>query len=118
MTVNMETSQIWDYQTLGTAESVDWPWSDVYLSHNYSEPGDGTAAGVIHDQMSVSYGVLFQDALMFASDLKKLWPNEGRMTHVEDLADKNFNFRRPEEGLSTDLMSYSMYQLAGETWTC
>lgn len=35
------------------------------------------------------------------------------MTHVEDLADKNFNFRRPEEGLSTDLMSYSMYQLAG-----
>lgn len=113
VTVNMETSQIWDYQTLGTAESVDWPWSDVYLSHNYSEPGDGTAAGVIHDQMSVSYGVLFQDALMFASDLKKLWPNEGRMTHVEDLADKNFNFRRPEEGLSTDLMSYSMYQLAG-----
>lgn len=113
VTVNMETRQIWDYQTLGTPESVDWPWSDVYLSHNYSEPGDGVDGGIFHEQISVSYGVLFQDALMFASGLQKLWPTGGTITHAEDLDDKNFNFRRPEQGLNTDLMSYSMYELAG-----
>lgn len=113
VTVDMETNQIWDYKILGTAEPVDWPWTDVYLSHNYSEPGDGVDAGVIHQQITVSYGVLFQDAMLFASNLKTLWPSSGLSTKVEDLDDKNFNFRRPEQGLNTDLMSYSMYQLAG-----
>lgn len=113
VTVDMETSQVWEYEILGSPEPVDWPWSDVYLAHNYSEPGDGVEAGVIHNQITVSYGVLFQDAMLFASDLKKLWPSGGSVTKTEDLDDKNFNFRRPEEGLNTDLMSYSMYHLAG-----
>jgi hypothetical protein len=113
VTVDMETNQIWDYKILGTPEPVDWPWSDVYLSHNYSEPGDDPAGGSFHQQITVSYGVLFQDAMLFASNLKVLWPSGGTATKVEDLDDKNFNFRRPEQGLNTDLMSYSMYQLAG-----
>jgi len=113
VTVDMETSQVWDYEIVDSPESVDWPWLDVYLAHNYSEPGDGVDAGVFHNQITVSYGVLFQDAMLFASDLQKLWPTGGSTTKTEDLDDKNFNFRRPEEGLNTDLMSYSMYQLAG-----
>ncbi|EXJ77095.1 hypothetical protein A1O3_10253 [Capronia epimyces CBS 606.96] len=113
VTVDMATGRVWKYSIIDAPETVDWPWSDAYLTHNYSQPGDGTESGVIHDQVTVSYGVLFQDALMFAADLQKLWPSGGSTTsHVEDLDDKNFNFRLPPQGLNTDLMSYSMYQLA------
>ncbi|KEF53392.1 uncharacterized protein A1O9_10367 [Exophiala aquamarina CBS 119918] len=97
----------------GSPEPVEWPWSDVYLAHNYSEPGDGVDAGVVHNQMTVSFGVLFQDAMLVALDLKKLWPSSGSVAKTEDLSDKNFNLRRPEQGLNTGLMSYSMYQLTG-----
>ncbi|KAK5046978.1 hypothetical protein LTR84_006920 [Exophiala bonariae] len=113
VTVDMKTKQIWTYQTLGTPEVVDWPWSDVYLPHNYSEPGDGYDAGGFHEQITISFGVLFQDAMMFASDLGQIWPSPNYDTKVERLIDKTFNLRRPDLGLNADLMSYSMYQLAG-----
>lgn len=114
VTVDMATGRVWKYALVSTPETVDWPWTDVYLSHNYSQPGDGVDRGVVHEQVTVSYGVLFQDALLFAADLQKLWPaGGGTSSYTEVLADKNFNFRLPEQGLNTDLMSYSMYQLAG-----
>ncbi|KIW24164.1 uncharacterized protein PV07_09894 [Cladophialophora immunda] len=113
VTVDMTTGQVWQYIIADTPEAFDWPWSDVYLPHKYSGPGDDPAAGNFHDQITVSYGVLFQDALLFASDLQILWPSGGSMdSQVEDLNDKNFNIRLPQQGLNTDLMSYSMYQLA------
>src|SRR5258708_5153 len=109
----MATGQVWKYKIIDTLETVDWPWTDAYLQHNYTAPGDGIDADVFHNQITVSYGVLFQDALLFAADLQKLWPSGGdTLTKVENTDDKNFNFRLPRQGLNTDLMSYSMYQLA------
>ncbi|KAJ4529589.1 hypothetical protein HRR86_003382 [Exophiala dermatitidis] len=113
VTVDMSTGRVWKYSVVDAPKTVGWPWTDVYQSHSYTQPGDGVDKGVIHDQVTVSPGVLFQDALMFAADLQKFWPAGGASyIHTENLDDKNFNFRLPPQGLNVDLMSYSMYQLA------
>ncbi|KAK5559571.1 hypothetical protein LTR46_002613 [Exophiala xenobiotica] len=116
VTVDMATGRVYTYKIEDDGDAIqilEHAWSDAYLPHDYVAPGDNASTGQFHNQYTVSFGVLFQDAMLFASDLKYFWPaGGGTQSFVEDLDDKNFNFRLEQQGLNTDLMSYSMYQLA------
>jgi hypothetical protein len=60
-----------------------------------------------------SYGVLFLSALLGASDLEGIRKEDYNTN--ENLHDTTFNIRDTANGLNLDLMSYSMYKLAGES---
>ena len=112
ITVDMATGHVYEYTILNTPNTTHYPWTDVYQSHDQTGDMDSGYS----TKMDVSYGVLFQDALMYASDLQIFWPDGGSQdgdSKTKDLHDTNFNFRLPDHGLNADLMSYSMYKLAG-----
>ena len=65
----------------------------------------------------ISYGVLFQAALLASADLNFLGGSSYGWNTPEDTADQTFNIRDEIEGLNPDFMTYSMYQLAGQNET-
>ncbi|KIW10142.1 hypothetical protein PV08_11103 [Exophiala spinifera] len=113
VTVDRGTGRVYKYKIVDAVQDLPQAFSDAYLEHDYVAPGDNATDGVFHNQYTVSFGVLFQDAMLFASDLQKFWPSGGSSeSSVEDLDDKNFNIRIEGKGLNADLMSFAMYQLA------
>ena len=116
ITVDMSTGRVWDYKILTTPKTTNHPWTDVYDQHTYNGPENNSTTDAYGTQLTVSHGVLFQDALLHAADLSVFWPG-GRSqdgdSFTEDLSDTNFNFRLRDQGLNVDLMSYTMYSLAG-----
>ena len=116
VTVDMSTGRVWNYTILTTPTTTKHPWTDVYDQHTYTGPETNITDGTFGTQLTVSHGVLFQDALLHAADLTVFWPggrSEAGDSKTEDLSDTNFNFRLRDQGLNVDLMSYSMYSLAG-----
>ena len=116
ITVDMSTGRVWDYDIMTVPTITNHPWTDVYDQHTYKGPENNITAGSWGTQITVSHGVLFQDALLHAADLSVFWPggrSEAGDSWTEDLSDTNFNFRLRDQGLNVDLMSYSMYSLAG-----
>ncbi|KAK6373895.1 hypothetical protein LTS17_007864 [Exophiala oligosperma] len=113
VTVDMDSGRVYRYKIVDSVQELPEAFSDAYVEHDYVAPGDNATEGVFHNQYTVSFGVLFQDAMLFASDLQKFWPSGGDgESAVEDLDDQNFNIRLESKGLNTDLMSFAMYQLA------
>ena len=128
ITVDMTTGYVQSYKILTPPQNTNHPWTDHWAERHDTPPGQSpdpedlyaqsnVSYSVLYTQLNVSYGVLFQDTLMYASNLEIIWPKsspfEVPSSVVEDLDDKNFNFKLQDQGLNVDLMSYSMYKLAG-----
>ncbi|KAK0610239.1 hypothetical protein DIS24_g12137 [Lasiodiplodia hormozganensis] len=106
--VNEQTGEVQSYSILDEPKSSDDAWRDVYLMHQ-------AASGGAHDILSVTvtYGVLFLDALLGASIHNNMFRlNGNRADNVDEaLSDVTFNFRDTDQGLDLDLMTYSMYSM-------
>jgi len=103
VTLDPRTGNIISFDLKDTATNVDTAWADVFTNHvsegrthvNYSSPGSVN--------VTASYGVLFLDSLL------------GTVGRYTDATKGNaFTYEDENNGLSMDLMTYSMYMLADE----
>ncbi|KAH7382515.1 hypothetical protein DE146DRAFT_792925 [Phaeosphaeria sp. MPI-PUGE-AT-0046c] len=83
---------------------ADTAWKDVFVQHESANAGRNSTS---QDSANIttSFGVLFLDSLLGTSDRV-----EGGTTELT--AENAFTFRDKQNGISMDLMTYSMYLLA------
>ncbi|KAL1632413.1 hypothetical protein SLS56_003655 [Neofusicoccum ribis] len=94
LTVDQRTGQVQSFRITDEPKSALEAWKDLYIGREHR-----------------GYGALFQDAMLYASNILLL---SGERTNSEIMDDMTFNFRDPNNGLNVDLMTYSMYILAGK----
>ncbi|KAG9244511.1 hypothetical protein BJ878DRAFT_550247 [Calycina marina] len=116
--VDISTGTVKDYKILDTPLPDPNAWSHMYQGLNVSDgllyttssDGDGLKVGdSIVQNVTVSYGYLFNDVLLHAAETVRVSGNEPATGLAEDVSDGTYNFRLP--GLNTDFMSYTALAL-------
>ncbi|THX43800.1 hypothetical protein D6D10_00823 [Aureobasidium pullulans] len=107
--VDFETGLVYDYEILGAPQNATNAWTDFYFYHG----ADTSQAAHWQENITTSYGYIFWDSLLTASNAGALVNNKLLYSAPEDLSDGIFNFRG--SGLNTDFMSYSMLAMANNS---
>jgi hypothetical protein len=111
VTLFKDTGNVVSYTIDEAAKAADVAWKDVFIQH---EP-DSTAllnarlnaSSLQPVNITTSFGVLFLDSLLGTTDR-----SEDGSSEQEDA--NAFTFRDRNNGVNMDLMTYSMYTLAGK----
>ena len=106
VTLHKDTGDVQSYTIDGAATRADAAWADVFTIH---EPSSGTSfnkSSLRSEALNItaSFGVMFLDSLLGSADRTTLT--------VEDLNANAFVIRDQNNGISMDMMTYSMYTLA------
>ncbi|TID13390.1 hypothetical protein E6O75_ATG11306 [Venturia nashicola] len=109
-TVDLSTGMVLNYTIQDRPINATGAWSDNYLlrkrSPDYTGPNT-TLYGP--NNITVSYGYVFLDALLNAANIRKLGYEFQSSIEIQNEEDHAFNFRI--RGLNADFMSYSMLSL-------
>jgi hypothetical protein len=106
VTVNKDTGEVLSHTIHKGATSADVAWADVFTIHksDLQTPDNGTSSEAFN--ITASFGVMFLDSLLGSAD---------RNAYTEeDIGENAFVIRDPNNGISMDLMTYSMYTLANK----
>ncbi|KAL5385541.1 hypothetical protein DPSP01_004655 [Paraphaeosphaeria sporulosa] len=114
--VNQATGTVLSYTLEGSPVVDDAAWSQVFLLRSPSNTSrhydNNKYIGLLN--VTTSFGVLFFDTLFGAADRTGITIGGGTApANFETLTDNVFNFRDVANGLNMDLMTYSMYAMAG-----
>jgi len=109
VTLDAATEKVYNYTIDSKFSNVSSAWQDQYVVRS---PGSlnrtaGGAYHVVNQTITVSFGQVFLDALLGASNFLS-WRTEPS-SNVLDQGDHAFSFRT--RGLNVDFMSYAMLQL-------
>ncbi|CAO2652775.1 Nn.00g021860.m01.CDS01 [Neocucurbitaria sp. VM-36] len=112
VTVDKTTAVVLSYELDGPVKSSNEAWSEIFTIHDLSKSTqhyDANYTGPLN--ITTSYGILFMDSMFKAAD-----PTIDSVLHTtsETASDNAFVMRDQEHGLNMDLMTYSMYALAGK----
>jgi hypothetical protein len=105
VTLDKGTGNVVSHKIEDAAKTANAAWSDVFSEHqSKSRNGLNTSSSQVTD-VTASYGILFLNSLLGTAD---------RIGGIGDeRIDQNaFAFRDQNNGISMDLMTYSMYLLA------
>ncbi|KAF2424497.1 hypothetical protein EJ08DRAFT_595123 [Tothia fuscella] len=122
VTVDRDTGRVRKYWIHGNPTPDEAAWSDSFYVHNVTkgsqaeEDLDSNPYGPRN--LTTSYGILYLDAMLMASDLAHVGKTMGQVDFssilvngVESLDDNTFNFRDSKQGLNMDFPTYSMFSM-------
>ncbi|KAF2137414.1 uncharacterized protein K452DRAFT_361940 [Aplosporella prunicola CBS 121167] len=115
VTIDRVTGMVQSYTIVDEPREATGAWDNDYVNQSHYRDD------FIHDPQSdyflnitVSYGHIFLDAMLGASDLDNFLDRHDLFRDQENLRDKTYNFRDTTRGLNLDFMTYSMYSMANE----
>ncbi|KAJ4291613.1 hypothetical protein N0V90_009508 [Kalmusia sp. IMI 367209] len=116
--IDQATGVVHSYDLDGPPIAYDSAWSEAFIRRSPSNTNHQFDLYHYNGPLNVttSFGVLFFDALFGAAARGNIDQQGGTGNGVdyENLSDNSFNFRDHANGLNMDLMSYSMYAMAGK----
>ncbi|KAF1960511.1 hypothetical protein CC80DRAFT_532175 [Byssothecium circinans] len=111
--VNQDTGFIYSYNLSTAPQPMKSAWSEVFQRHDLSDSNEHYhRLHMGHLNFTTSFGILFLGGLLGAAE------QDADIGSFEDVGkgvlNNAFRFRDQVRGLNMDLMSYSMYELAGQ----
>lgn len=128
VTLDTESHIVHSYELLQKPESLTSAWSDVFVRHDITPGGryptgsnitiytkrDDSDSEVHYNanytgllNITTSFGVLFTDGLLGASDIDAFQP-------IEEQDANQYTIREPTTGMNMDLMTYSMFAIGNK----
>ncbi|KAH7070940.1 hypothetical protein FB567DRAFT_211696 [Paraphoma chrysanthemicola] len=111
ISLDAKTGNVYSHRILGSSTKTDVAWADAFTRHANSTPKIDGIDSSLTQNMTASYGVMFLDTLLGSADRQvgrhgKSW--------YEETSQNAFVFRDAKNGINLDLMTYSMFTLAGQ----
>jgi hypothetical protein len=111
VTLDKDTGNIIAHTFEDAATAADVAWRDVFVQHQSDSNTRLNKTSSQPMNITSSFGVLFLDSLLGTADRLESVPTNSKSENRKANA---FAFRDENNGISMDLMTYSMYTLAGK----
>ncbi|KAH7062854.1 hypothetical protein BKA63DRAFT_497254 [Paraphoma chrysanthemicola] len=111
ISLDAKTGNVYSHRIMGSSIKTDVAWADVFTRHANSTPTVDDTESSPTQNITASYGVMFLDSLLGSADRQV--GRSGKSWH-EGTSQNAFVFRDANNGINLDLMTYSMFTLAGQ----